>query len=297
MGEGGIAGQQGHADGENAGPGQLAPAIVWLGTGRSRDELLRTAGRAHADVLVAFEVSLRQATQHAFINNTTKVRVSTVKKDELLVSTSGLNNRDVLQAREKGLKGDDPVEKDIARIVEALDKSFTTAELPAAITPERALARIQSLVADRPEDPMAVVVEARFYAEKGLLKQEDVLQVAAQALGEDKFAELLQKLPGAGAGQMIGGSVGFGGLLDLMRGVNAATDAAKGGTGSLQPKSGGGLAGLPFGLPGFGGGNAAKPAAGNGAAANPAAANAAPAGVAPAGADAAPDAGAPMVVP
>lgn len=247
---GAAAGQgEGQADGEDQGPGLLAPAMVWLGTGRTKDELLRAAERAHADVLVAFDITVRPAKINSFVNNTTKVRVSLVKKDELLINTSGLNNRDVLQAREKGLKGDDPVEKEIARIVEALDKQFTTAELPAAITPERALARVQSLVAQKPDDPLVVVVETRFYAEKGLLKQEDVLQIAAQALGEEKFAEMLAQLPGAGAGQMIGGSVGLGGLLDLMRGVNSASDAANG-SGAAGKASGGGIGGLlPFGLP------------------------------------------------
>lgn len=248
-GIGGVAGHgAGEAAGENEGPGLLAPAVVWLGTGRSKDELLRGAERAHADVLVVFDISIRPATQNAFINNTTKVRVSLVKKDELVINAAALNNRDVIQDREKG-KGDDPVEKEIGRIVEALDKQFITAELPPAITPERALARVQSLVAQTPDDPLAVVVETRFYAEKGLLKQEDVLQIAAQALGEEKFAEMLAQLPGAGAGQMIGGSVGLGGLLDLMRGVNSASDAAKG-SGAAGKAPAGGIGGLlPFGLP------------------------------------------------
>jgi hypothetical protein len=222
--------------------------VIWLGTGRSKEELLRTATRAHADVLVAFEITIRPAKTNVFVNNTTKVRVCGVKKDELIINTSGLNNRDVILAREKGLKGDDPVEKEVSRVIEALDKTYTTSELPGAVTPERALARVQALVAERPDDPLAVVVETRFYAEKGLLKQADVLDIAVQALGEEKFAELLGNLPGAGAGQLIGGSVGLGGLLDLMRGVNSAKDAAKG---SGAPNgSGGGLSGLlPFGLP------------------------------------------------
>jgi hypothetical protein len=141
---------------------------------------------------------------------------------------------------------------------------------PAAITPEKALARVQSLVASRPDEPLAVVVEARFYAEHGLLKQEDVLGIAGQALGEEKLAEMLASLPGAGLGQAIGGSVGFGGLLDLMRGVNSAANAAKGGGAApgAGSKPGGGLGGLiPLGLP-FGGAGKGKPAVANQAAPN-----------------------------
>jgi hypothetical protein len=249
----GGEGAEENAEGEE-GPGSLAPAMVWLGTGKTKEELHRVAERANVDVLVAFEITIRPAkAPNPFVNNTTKVRVSMVKKDELIVNTSGLNNRDVIQQRKNG-KGDDPVEKDVGRIVEELDKRFTTAELPAAITPERALARVQSLVAQTPDDPLAVVVETRFYAEKGLLKQEDVLIIASQALGDEKFAELLAKLPGAGAGQMLGGAVGLGGLLDLMKGVNSAKDAAKSGS------SGKGIGGLiPVGLPipGIGGKSAA----------------------------------------
>jgi hypothetical protein len=254
-----MPGADGAADENNAGDesegfSSLAPAMVWLGTGKTKEELQRGAERANSDVLIVFEIVIRPAkAPNPFVNNTTKVRVSLVKKDELIVNTSGLNNRDVIQQREKG-KGEDPVEKDVARIVEELDKRFTTAELPAAITPERALARVQSLVAQTPDDPLAVVVETRFYAEKGLLKQEDVLLIASQALGEEKFAELLAKLPGAGAGQMLGGAVGLGGLLDLMTGVNSVKDAAKSGG------KGTGIGGLiPVGLPipGIGGKSAA----------------------------------------
>jgi hypothetical protein len=250
-----AGGQHGEDKDEEGGPAQLAPAIVWLGTAEGKDELTRAANRAHADVLVAFEISIRLAKSKGeentnapkIVANTTKIRVSMAKKDELLFTSAALNNVEVLRARDKGLKGDDPVEKEIGRVVEDLDKRFTTAELPAAVTPERALARVQSLVAERPDDPLAVVVETRFYAEKGLLKQEDVLQIAGQALGEEELAELLKNLPGAGAGQMIGGSVGLGGLLDLMHGVNSATG---GKSGAAAGKPGGGLGGLvPFGLP------------------------------------------------
>jgi hypothetical protein len=257
-GAGGERGDNDAEGAENEGPGSFAPAMVWLGTGKTKEELQREAERANVDVLVAFDITIRPAKANSFVSNNTKVRVSMVKTDDLIVNTSGLNNRDVHLAREKG-KGEDPVEKDVARIVEELDKRFTTAELPAAVTPERALSRVQSLVAQSPDDPLAVIVETRFYAEKGLLKQEDVLLIASQALGEEKFAELLAKLPGAGAGQLLGGAVGLGGLLDLMKGVNSAKDAAKSGG------SGKGMGGLiPVGLPipGIGGKSASGAAQG-----------------------------------
>lgn len=267
----------GAKDEEDEGPVQLAPAIVWLGTAKTKDELVRAANRSHSDVLVLYEIAIRPAKASKFISNTTKIRVSTALKDELLMNTAALTNRNVLQDREKGIDGEDPVEREVARVIAMLDKTFTATELPAGVTPERAQARIQSLIAQRPDDGLPVVVEARFYAEKGLLPPESVLSVAKQALGEEELAQLMTNMPGAGAGQMIGGSVSLSGLLGLLHGVNDATDAAEAGgiagtLGGVAKNAGGGLGGLiPSGLPlATGKGGAVQPAAGDPAANTPA---------------------------
>jgi hypothetical protein len=267
---GGPGGPAGNAEEEKEEEGrtigQLAPAITWVGTRESKDALLSDAQAAEADVLITFEIAVKAATGSAFINNTTRVRVSALRKDkeELVFTSAALNNRAVHLDREKGNKDVDPVEREVTRFVETLDKTYTTAELPAAVTPDRALARIQALVAEQPENGLPVVVEARYYVAKGLLKEEDLVAASMQVLGEEKYAEMMQALPGAGAGKAMAGAVSFGGLVDLMRGVNSAADSVTDPAPTGGPKPpGGGLGGLiPFGLPFGGSGGASGPAPG-----------------------------------
>lgn len=265
----GIAGPGANPAGENAEAEEdaaqpLAPAIAWVGTSKNKDELIKRATRANADVLIVYEVVIRPATATKFINNNTKLRITSIKKgsdkEEVIFNSAQLNNRTVIEQRKKG-QGEDPVEREINKAIAALDAKYTAAPLPEAVTAERAVARIESLVAASPEDPLAVLVEARFYAEKGLLRQDELQKYGMQLLGEEKYAQMLGEMPGAGAGQMVGSAVSLSGLIGLMRGVNDATDAAEdAASGKTPPAAKGGSFGglLPFGL---GGPTAPPPAA------------------------------------
>lgn len=267
----GIGGADANPAGENAeaeeGDAQpLGPAIAWVGTAKNRDELIKRATRADADVLILYEVSIRPATATKFVNNSTKLRIGAIKrgsdKEELIFNSALLNNRTVIEHRKKG-QGEDPVEREINKAIAALDAKYTTTPLPDAITAERAVARIEALVAANPDDPLPVMVEARFYAEKGLLRQDELMKYGSQLLGEERYAEMLGEMPGAGAGQLVGSAVSLSGLIGLMRGVNDATEAAGDAASGKAPaggKAGGGLGGLlPFNL---GGQPAAEAAAG-----------------------------------
>jgi hypothetical protein len=250
----GVPGEPGAAGAEGAGgPKPLGLAVVWLGKATSKEEASRLAEAAQVDILVTYEIEVRLARNSEFVNNTTLLRIASVRKGEPIFASKEINNRTVATAR--GLK-EDPVEKEVARAIEALDKVCKVAPLP-ALTPEQVKARIASLVAEKPANPLPVVVEARYYVAKGLLPEAELFTTAVAAMGEAEYARLIANSPGAGMGQLIGSALSLPGVVNLVRGVNAATSAA--GASARRPAEGGegqqpgsrGLRGLlPFGGPG-----------------------------------------------
>lgn len=271
---GGFPGAEGVPGGEEipggegpaAAPGlaqSLGVGVVWLGKVTSKEEALRLAEQAQVDILVSYEIVIaipRGAVE--FVRNTTKLRISTLNKDDTAFAfiSAALVNVTVANAQAKlhdGGKGEDPVDKEIKRAIEALDKFCTACPLPAGVTAEVVQRRLASKVAERPANPLPLVVEARFYVVKGLLPEAEMFAAAMSLMGEAEFSRLIAKSPGSGLGQMIGGALSLPGIVDMVRGANMAAGAAgmrgrnlpgaaPGGAG--QPAGGRGLRGLlPFG--------------------------------------------------
>jgi hypothetical protein len=172
---------------------QLKPAILWLGKEDTRDDVNKAAAAANVDILVIFELTLREARSGGFTNNTTRIKLFSTKTNKPIAefSPEALINLTVEQGRQKGDKGEDPVEREVTKAIEALDKVLKPVPLPEALTTERAKKRIGDLVAEKPEDPLPVLVEARFYAAKGLLSEDDARAAGVALLGEQGYSKLL----------------------------------------------------------------------------------------------------------
>jgi hypothetical protein len=172
---------------------QLRPAVLWLGKSDERESINKAAEAANVDVIAIFEVTLREARTGNFTNNTTKVRLVNRKTSKPLFSPEPLVNLTVEQWRQKDEKGEDPVVREITKAVEALDKAIKPTALPEALTAERAKKRIETLVAEKPEDPLPALVEARFYTMKGLLPKDDLQKAATDLLGDGGYNKLIAK--------------------------------------------------------------------------------------------------------
>jgi len=213
-----------------SGPKRLAMAITWLGkTDKEKDkkdETAKLAEESGADLLITYEIALKATRVEGLYSNQTTMKITDTKRGEVLYTSPVLDNRVVMQEREKGQKPDDPVDKAVGRAIEALDKFCKPAPLPPQVTAERAKARIAGLIAEKPADPLPVLLETRFYTAKGLLTESEMQSAAISLLGEAEYAQLIASSPEGAMTQAVGSAISLPGMIELMRGVNAATGAS-----------------------------------------------------------------------
>jgi hypothetical protein len=173
---------------------QVSPCIVWLGKvdEKERDDLNKRAEALDVDILAVFSMTLHQARTGNFTNNKLLLRLYNLRTGKAVpnYSPEALINLEVEKWRQKDSKGTDPVEAEIMKMLDALDQALKPVPLPEAVTAERAKKRINDLVAKKPEEPLPVLVEARYYMVKGLLDQSDFAEAAKSLLGEDGLAKL-----------------------------------------------------------------------------------------------------------
>jgi hypothetical protein len=247
------------ADQAATGPRQLAIGVTWLGKFEKREDLVKHTQDAGVDVLITYEIALAATKVGNLINNKTRIKITDAKKGDMLFTTPVLENRVVMQAREKGQSEEDPVDKQVTRTIAELDKLCKPMELPPAVTAERVKTRLAGLIAEKPADPLPVLLEARFYAAKGLLTLSEMQAAAVALMGEAEYAQLIASTPTGGISDAIGGAISLPGMIDLVRGVNTATGAsaraearkrqadANPGAAGTQPKGRGWLDLLPLG--------------------------------------------------
>jgi hypothetical protein len=89
------------------------------------------------------------------------------------------------------------VEREVIKAIEALEPLLKPAPLPEGLTADRAKKRIDDLVAQSPDDPLPVLVEARFYVAKGLLPEADLMNAAVTLIGNAGLARLQSKMKDA----------------------------------------------------------------------------------------------------
>jgi len=172
---------------------QILPGMLWLGKvdADERDLLTKRAEALNLDVLAIFTLTLHQARTGNFMNNKALLRMVNMRTGKAVpYSPEALVNLDVERWRQKDEKGTDPVEREILKVLDAVDKVFKPTPLPDAVTAERAKKRITDLVAAKPDDPLPVLVEARYYFAKGLLGQDEFVESAKSLLGEEGYTKL-----------------------------------------------------------------------------------------------------------
>jgi hypothetical protein len=210
-----------------AGPGRLGMAVTWLGKADKKQDLTKLALDAGVDVLVTYEIALKPTRVANLINNLTRLKITDLKKpDPPLFTSPALDSRVVTQDREKGQKDEDPVDREVARALEALDKVCKPAPLPPGVSSERVKVRIAELIAEKPADPLPVLLETRFYVAKGLLTESDMQSTAVSLLGEIEYAQLIASSPDGAMTQAVGSALGLPGMIDLLLGVNGVTGAS-----------------------------------------------------------------------
>jgi hypothetical protein len=173
---------------------QILPNMLWLGKVDvdDREDLVKRAEALNIDVLAIFTLTLHQARTGNLMNNKALLRLVNMRTGKAVANYSPepLVNLEVERWRQKDEKGTDPVEREILKMLDAVDKALKPAPLPESVTAERAKKRIADLVAAKPDEPLPVLVEARYYFAKGLLGQDDFVETAKTLLGEEGFAKL-----------------------------------------------------------------------------------------------------------
>ena len=172
--------------------GQIAPGIVWLGTGALKD-LEKRAAEQNVDLLVIYDVTVKPARAASFVNNSTKFRVVAVKAREVVFSSPQLNNLKALEERKLD-KAKGMVDVEVERALTAIEAKFKASDIPAGLKPEHVLSRISALGADAEAEVLASLVEARFYSAKGLLPEKDFQQFADSMLTAERIAPFLSQM-------------------------------------------------------------------------------------------------------
>ena len=190
--------------------GQLLPGVTFLGAVENVKELGEVVKTyPEIDVVFIFDVQVR-ATAGNWVNNNTRLRIAPAAKvTEALYTSPTINNKAVYEARKK--KGEeDLVAKVLNEAIAALENGTAKSQpyklqpLPAAVTPEVALKRINALAAANPESAVPMLIEARFYVAKKLLKPEEMMNVVLTAVTEDQLAGVGELLEGEDVKEKIG---------------------------------------------------------------------------------------------
>jgi hypothetical protein len=173
---------------------QISPCLLWLGKFKEdeREDLTKVAAEMDVDILAVFSLTLKQARSGNLLNNKAILRLVNMRTGKTLAdySPEPIVNLDVEKWRQKDEKGTDPVEREVLKMLDAMDKVLKPMALPETVTAERAKKRIADLVAAKPDEPMPVLVEARYYFAKGLLGPSDFAETAKSLFGEEGFAKL-----------------------------------------------------------------------------------------------------------
>jgi hypothetical protein len=235
-------GAGGDASGDELGSGaltgQLLPGITFLGAVENVKELGEIVKSFPVDVLFIFDVQVR-GTASNWVNNNTRLRIAPADKvTEPLYTSPVINNKAVYEGRKK--KGEaDPVNKMLADAIAALEAPgrycYKVEPLPAKVTPEIALQRIKALAGTNPENAVAMLVEARYYVAKKLLKPEEMMSVAMTSVTEAQLAGVSELLEGEDVKQKISEALTGGERPKTVLGRFGDALAGAGGLGNLVP--------------------------------------------------------------
>lgn len=170
---------------------QLIPGVVWLGKGRQA-ALVEDAREAGLDFLILFDTAIQVVPANGQKKNTTTIILLDVSaeevRDQVVAKSKPLNS---VRVWEEMNRSDEPIEEAIdALFTAAQDKGATLADLP-ELTAEQAKARVDAVVAGRPEDVLAALAEIKFFHRETLLNDADLLSAYESLLGDADKAQTL----------------------------------------------------------------------------------------------------------
>jgi hypothetical protein len=162
----------------------LQPGVFWVGRGSEAD-LLTRAGAAGVDVLIIFDVSIRD--RNGSMANTTRPDLYLVKSSKMLLRGQPLNSVTVAADRaEDSDADDDPVEVALDKLFkDYVDTTFRAGEMKDVSAPGVVDKRIQFLLSSEPANPLPALVEITYYFQQGLIDKAAYGNAARDLLGEE----------------------------------------------------------------------------------------------------------------
>ena len=153
-----------------------------LGVGTQK-ELIERAREDGIDVVVIIDMKIRVSPSSNLVTNDSTIALLDVKTQKKLLTTKAFNNIAIQQARAD--EKEDGVDKELERLFAAIDTSFKMTDLPAALNAEVVAKRLASLTAEKHDNPLPILAEARMYHAKGLLEESALFAAYEQILGVD----------------------------------------------------------------------------------------------------------------
>jgi hypothetical protein len=196
-GAAGMEGYGGESGGAGASPGgggdaagaaaatqvtQITAGLSMLGIGTQK-ELIDRAREDGIDAVVIIDVKLRVSPSNNLVTNESTIALLDAKTQKKLHTTKKFNNITIQQARAD--EKDDGVDKEFESLFEAVDANLKMADLPAGLNADIAAKRIDSLAAEKHDNPLPILVEAKMYHSKGLLDEAQLFAAYEKLLGVD----------------------------------------------------------------------------------------------------------------
>lgn len=175
-GPGGSGGPAGLAD-----VTQIMTGLSMLGIGTQK-ELIDRAREHEIDAVVIIDVKLR-VSSGGLVTNESTLALLDAKTQKKLYTTKKFNNIAIQTARDEGK--DDGVDKELDALFETIDANFKMTDLPAGINADIAAKRVAALAAEKHENPLPILAEARMYHQKGLLEESVLFSTYEQVIGVD----------------------------------------------------------------------------------------------------------------
>ncbi len=152
-----------------------------LGIGTQK-ELIDRAREDGIDAVVIIDVKLRVSPTNLVTNEST-IALLDAATQKKFHTTKKFNNITIQQARAD--EKEDGVDKEFEALFQAIDANLKMTDLPAALNADIANKRIESLTAEKQDDPLPILVEARMYHSKGLLDENQLFAAYEKLLGVD----------------------------------------------------------------------------------------------------------------
>jgi hypothetical protein len=165
----------------------IMTGLSMLGIG-TKKELIDRAREDGIDAVVIIDMKLRVTAANGLVTNDSTIALLDAKTQTKFHMTKTFNNIKIQQARADSKE--DGVDKELESLFAAIDAKFTMTALPTGLNADIAAKRVAALTAEKHDNPLPILVEAKMYHSKGLLDETQLFAAYEQLLGVD-FGRLL----------------------------------------------------------------------------------------------------------